>query len=108
MNRFLVLVAFVLIGISAQVYSAETYAFPNPYRANVNPNITFTNLPGSGTIEIYSISGEKVAQLSIAPGELSKQWNATNDDGEKLASGVYIYIVQAGGQTSQGKIIVIT
>jgi hypothetical protein len=94
--------------LAVNLLSAAPHAFPVPYvPKDGHINITFTNLPGSGSIKIFTINGEEVASLSVAPGELIKNWPVTNKDGKKLATGVYLYIVDGGGEKTTGKLVVI-
>ena len=53
-----------------------------------------------GTLEIYNITGQK-AQGSHEPGRYRVLWNATNDHGEGLSSGMYVYRIQAGDFVSK-------
>lgn len=101
------LVALALLAPTA-AHSAP-YAFPIPFVASQHDavGISFKDLTGEGTIKIYSIVGEEVASLPIAPGENLKNWNVTSSSGRKLATGVYVYQIEAGGQTFTGKIVVV-
>ena len=92
------------------------FAFPVPFRPNAgdrarygswDPNdlITFSNLPVSGTIKIYTISGSLVRELPITPPQV--KWDVKNSAGEVVASGVYIWEVTAGGDRKTGKLVVI-
>lgn len=88
---------------------AETYAYPVPYVEKQSPsqNITFKELPGEGTIKIFTVSGEEVKNLDVANGQLTRPWDLTNNSGERVATGVYFYQVNAGGKRSSGKLVVI-
>ena len=57
--------------------------------------------------KIYTVAGEEVANLPIATGEISKQWTVVNSSGKKLASGVYLYLIEGNGVEAKGKIVVI-
>jgi hypothetical protein len=88
---------------------AETHAFPVPYVANRDGAlISFTELPAEGSIKIYTITGELVATVSLPLGHTDPMpWYVTNSEGKKVATGVYLYFVEGGGQKTSGKIIVI-
>jgi hypothetical protein len=43
----------------------------------------------------------------MAPGSYSVVWNATNGKGAKLASGLYLYKLEAGPFTSAKKMIIL-
>ena len=71
--------------------------FPNPF--NPNTTIAFT-LPTaqSVTIKIYDINGKFVRQLlksELAAGLHELNWNGTNQNGEAVSSGTYIYVLES-------------
>jgi hypothetical protein len=81
--------------------------YPNPF--NPVTNITY-DIPevAQVVLEIYNITGQKVrtlAQGQHEPGRYRIQWNATNDFGQALSSGMYIYRIQAGHFVSVKKLI---
>ncbi len=86
---------------------AEPHVFPNPFIAKDHAFVRFTDLPGPGSIRIFTVSGEKVADITIAAGEDPKKWDVVNSSGDKLATGVYLYLVDTGSQKTAGKIVVI-
>ena len=72
--------------------------YPNPFNPVTNivydiPEVTDV------TLEIYNVMGQRVrtlAQGSHEAGRYQIVWNATNDFGQALSSGMYIYRIQAG------------
>ena len=62
-------------------------------------------------IEIYTISGEKIAtsddKIVIDTALNTARWDATNTGGKKVASGIYIYVVKSPTKTKTGKIAII-
>ena len=72
--------------------------FPNPF----NPSTTIRyELPEDGlvNITIYDITGRHISTLVSShqnAGYKSIQWNATNNHGEPVSAGVYLYKIQAG------------
>ena len=72
--------------------------YPNPF----NPITTLSyDLPEDGivNITIYDIVGRQVKALLHSPqtaGHRSIQWNATNNAGQQVPGGVYLYTIQAG------------
>jgi M6 family metalloprotease-like protein len=74
--------------------------YPNPF----NPTTTISyQLPGVDryhtTLKIYNILGQEVRALvdgEQAPGYYSVQWDGKDSSGGNLASGIYIYRIQAG------------
>jgi hypothetical protein len=73
-------------------------AYPNPF----NPMTTLRyDLPEDGfvNITIYDIMGRSIKSLvnsNQSVGYRSIQWNATNNLGEPVSAGMYIYMIQAG------------
>lgn len=90
------------------------YAYPVPFRPNAgNPArygswsdlITFTNLPVQGKVRIYTVTGELVRELPVAPPSI--KWDLKNKDGQVVASGVYLWEVTSGKNRKTGKLVVI-
>src|SRR5689334_18644607 len=104
----LIFITTILICAGAANLRAEVRAFPVPWVAKQSgPNIVFTDLPGSGSIKIYTVAGEEVINLPIPSGANQLQWAVVNSSGRKVASGVYFYLVEGGGAEKKGKLIVI-
>ncbi|MCB0264062.1 MAG: T9SS type A sorting domain-containing protein [Calditrichaeota bacterium] len=81
--------------------------YPNPF--NPTTRIRY-GLPRSETVEliIYSMNGQKLCTLvsgEKTAGFHTVEWNGTNDSGEKVASGIYIYRIHAGAFSKAKKII---
>lgn len=69
--------------------------YPNPF--NPNTKISYT-LPYQSSVEltIYDIMGREVKSFNITSQPSGYQnivWDATNDNGNSVASGVYLYII---------------
>jgi hypothetical protein len=93
---------------------AEAYVYPNPFKPNSPGSfqadkLTFKRLPPEADIKIFAITGAKVAEFRKSdPAADHYEWDVTNTDGRKLASGVYIYFITApGGGKVKGKFAVI-
>jgi hypothetical protein len=89
-------------------YSLGNY--PNPF--NPVTNINFTNLENEHVkIEIFNARGQKVNVLvdeKMLPGNHSVIWDGTDDRGDNVASGIYLYKMKAGGRyTSTKKMILL-
>ncbi len=104
------------------------YVVPNPYKGGhiqekggaVNEANTkiyprqlfFYGLPRNSRadIDIYTLSGDHIITLPYEPGqELSNQlmWDMRNQYKQEIVSGVYYYIVKAGGQQKIDKFVVL-
>jgi FlgD Ig-like domain/Galactose oxidase, central domain len=81
--------------------------YPNPF--NPSTTISFA-LPEAGEVKlsIYNTNGQLVKRLvagEMSAGRHSFTWNATNERGERVASGVYLYVIKAGEFTAQKKLV---
>ncbi|MGH7449851.1 MAG: FlgD immunoglobulin-like domain containing protein [bacterium] len=85
----------------------ELRNYPNPF----NPSTTITfNLPapGKGTLAIYNATGQLVQTLTsgmLASGSHSFVWDAADNNGARVVSGVYLCRLEVGGNVSQIKLI---
>ncbi|MEW6096310.1 MAG: cohesin domain-containing protein [bacterium] len=94
----------------------EVIVYPNPYKAWKHDHITFGHprevdkrLTAYATIKIFNIAGELVRTLEVVPSDNGEKiWNVDNDSGEKVASGIYIYLItNPKGEKCIGKIGII-
>ncbi len=81
--------------------------YPNPWESGKS-GITFAGLNPevNTTIQIFNLAGELVRQKEVKT--VSWQWDVRNEDGDYMASGIYIYlVVDADGVKKVGKVGVI-
>ncbi|MBI4057232.1 MAG: S8 family serine peptidase [Elusimicrobia bacterium] len=80
-------------------------AFPNPFRVSTHQRVSFAipqSLVGSNLdIRIYNMSGELIRTLQ------GLTWDGTNDDGQSVASGVYIYFIKSDRGKGKGRLALI-
>jgi hypothetical protein len=90
---------------------SKAHCYPNPYKPNSglgHTKITFSRLTSHTKLKVFNIVGELVYEKEedTPSGELS--WDVVNNNGEKLASGVYIYLItDNSGNKAKGKFAVI-
>src|SRR5687768_12391161 len=92
--------ASLLLGLAMTNANAAPYAYPVPFVAN-DPShdlIRFKDLPGAGSIRIFTIAGEEVRKIDINPGDLILPWDLKNASGKTVATGIYLFHIDAGGQ----------
>lgn len=81
--------------------------YPNPF--NPSTTIRFDVRQQSGvTIAVFNMLGQRIATLvdeQMAPGTYTVRWDGTTDAGAKVASGLYIYRMEAGSFVSAHKMI---
>jgi len=94
--------------------SLPIIVYPNPCYPSKGQKVTIANIPLSSKVYIYTISGELVRILDDATeivsegGSVTATWDLRNDAGEKVAQGIYIYLVpEAAGDRRTGKIAII-
>ncbi|MGH7491667.1 MAG: M4 family metallopeptidase [bacterium] len=81
--------------------------YPNPF--NPSTTISFA-LPEASEVSltIYNMSGQLVKKLvagGMEAGEHSMVWDATDERGLRVASGVYAYVLKAGEFVSKRKLV---
>jgi hypothetical protein len=74
-----------------------TKNYPKPFNPTTTIQFDISN-DAHVTVEVFNVHGQKVkivAQNDFAPGQHSVQWNAVNEQGASVPSGLYIYRIQA-------------
>ena len=95
----------------ARALFEKVNVFPNPLFAfnpqtSVNPTapaddpfVTFSNLPEEVTVKIFTVSGTLIRTLGTAdkssPTSPFLRWDLQNEDGLRVASGMYLAIVDS-------------
>lgn len=87
---------------------------PNPYRGSEvwdqpgQGEVHFVNLPANARIRIYTIAGDLVRVLEHADNVRDfERWDLKNAAGKLVASGIYMYRVEAGTFHFQNRLVVI-
>ena len=84
-------------------------AYPNPF--NPATTISYHLLEANHVrVDIYDMIGNKVRTLvsqTQNAGTKSYQWNATNDLGQSVSAGMYIYTIQAGDFIQSKKMVLL-
>ena len=90
------------------------FVYPQPYNPFKNTSLNFTVESGSentGTLYVFSLTMELLysSELSLIPNGENYviNWNGVCDSGDKLSSGVYIYVVDSNDKLIKGKFAVI-
>lgn len=88
----------------------NAFVSPNPCVITKHgQKMTFKRLTKNCTIKIFTIAGELVRTNKKEDDNDYKDWDLRNDDGEIVASGIYIYLIRDTdtGETKTGKLGVI-
>jgi hypothetical protein len=102
----------VVVGTQAGVL--DLIAYPNPFTDEVY--FVFRNevAIASGSVDVFTVSGKKVAHIDIplharSPGQNTVRWDGRTFDGAEIANGTYLFVVsvdQAGQKTTErGKLV---
>ncbi len=67
--------------------------------------MTLANVPDDATVKIFTISGFWVKNLTASNGRAA--WDLTNDHGDRVASGLYFYLVTTPNAKTKGEIAII-
>jgi len=83
--------------------------YPNPF--NPITNIAFNlDVRSDVTVTVYSLLGEEVAKIHnglMQPGLQTVAWNGMDSHGTQVASGVYIYRIEAQDRALTGKMMLL-
>jgi hypothetical protein len=85
---------------------------PNPFNPSTSITFEVPDTDGGGVVslKVYSISGRLVAALAEgfrSPGAHTVFWDGTDQSGRRVASGVYVYRLLAGGQACTRKMVLL-
>ncbi|MCX7611720.1 MAG: T9SS type A sorting domain-containing protein, partial [Ignavibacterium sp.] len=72
---------------------SELYSYPNPVKVNYHNYLTFANLTKRTKIQIFNIQGTLIREIQSINESGGLDYDLKNNDGDKLPSGVYFYIV---------------
>jgi len=75
--------------------------YPNPFNSSTNISFYLAN-PTSVNLSIYDLLGRKVVTLvngELQAGQQTINWNGIDASGSQVATGMYLYVLKADGQT---------
>jgi len=86
-------------------YGQTMYCYPNPWTISSRAKLKFSKIgEEEAEIRIFTLAGELVTTLR---GQSEAYWDGTNDSGERVAAGIYLYLMENSQVTRKGKIAVI-
>ncbi|MDD5492016.1 MAG: glycosyl hydrolase [bacterium] len=90
-----------------EISLADTvYAYPNPCKLAQQQKVYFANVSRQATLSIYDLNGDQIfsdSNITVNP----YSWNLVNSLGQRIASGIYLYVIQEGETLKRGKIAII-
>ncbi|OGS46155.1 MAG: hypothetical protein A2539_03035 [Elusimicrobia bacterium RIFOXYD2_FULL_34_15] len=107
---------YTLMELSPPQNLSESFGYPNPCYMNKDGYLRISNVPLNSVntkIFIYNIAGELVKTLKegegieIQTGSKIGRWNGKNENDEKAASGIYIYLIKSDNMKSKTEKIAI-
>jgi ligand-binding sensor domain-containing protein len=83
--------------------------YPNPFIPRIHQGVSFNRIPDNASLYIFSLSLRKVRTIDyIDERTHTAFWNGTDEDGELVESGIYLFVVEdPNGNSATGKIAVI-
>lgn len=79
--------------------------YPNPFNSQTVVRFALAE-PGEVELTVYNMNGQKVATLAeggYPAGQYTVGWDGQDDQGQSLASGTYLLLLQSGGKTQMRK-----
>ena len=83
--------------------------YPNPFNPTTNISYSIVE-PGIYELAIFNMLGQKIRLLEskrMGSGHYTAHWDATNDSGNKVASGIYFYRLSGKNFTLTKKMILV-
>lgn len=93
--------------LAAPLAREEAFAYPNPGPDPATGIVHFKHNVTAGvvSVRIFDVGGRIVKELSGATSPID--WDTTNRNGQKVGSGVYIYIMEADGNKLVDKLAIV-
>ncbi|MEJ2056055.1 MAG: hypothetical protein P8X42_19245 [Calditrichaceae bacterium] len=93
--------------IRYKIYDAQVVTGENPVTIESrSDNLIFSNVPQNAVIRIFNILGQKIKTLHSREGD-QVQWNYRGQSGNRIATGMYIFYVKAGGYEYAAKLTIL-
>jgi hypothetical protein len=94
---------------TSNLHTEDIAAYPNPF--NSTSTIKFSIQETSkAQIKIYNSIGKEIKTLldkELSPGQYDITWDAKNNNGEPLSSGLYIIVLQTNNSIKTNKVILL-
>ncbi|MBI4248700.1 MAG: hypothetical protein HY611_04285 [Elusimicrobia bacterium] len=98
---------YQLVQVSPQVNLGQARIFPNPFYPSRGQGwMTFDRLTADSQVKIFTLRGQLIYEAT-AGGSGIVTWNGRNHSGERVASGVYLLLIQSSSGKRLEKMAVI-
>ncbi|MDD4607051.1 MAG: T9SS type A sorting domain-containing protein [Patescibacteria group bacterium] len=94
----------IIQNIKPQKFSVNTC--PNPFNSSIYISYSIPTNQGI-SIDIYNVSGRKIKAFKNANQQGQIVWNATDQNGQLVPSGIYYAEIQTGNTTTSRKLVLI-
>ncbi|KPL07070.1 hypothetical protein AMJ86_06025, partial [bacterium SM23_57] len=88
----------------------DVYVYPNPF-TGAGPDgaesVIIAGLTRQATVNILTVNGRLVRTLNETNGDGGILWDLKNQNGERVASGVYLYYISSGAYKKKGKFAIL-
>ncbi len=86
----------------------NVFTYPNPYHPETGDGtLTFANLTRQAEITIMTSQGIVIKKLYEKDGDGGAKWDLTDQHGNPVAAGIYIYYVTSENSTATGKLAIL-
>ncbi len=85
---------------------SQIVIYPQPVRAE-NKELIFAKLPQKAQIQIFNLNGILVKTLDQVNEYGGLHWDLTDQSGNHVASGIYLYRITDGKQDKIGKLVIV-
>ncbi len=83
--------------------------YPNPFNPTTTIDYTLQNVE-KVSLKVFNLRGEEIKTLvdgQMSAGNHSIKWDATDNDGRKVSSGIYLYVLKVGDQQASRKMMLV-
>ncbi|GIX05738.1 MAG: hypothetical protein KatS3mg115_0141 [Candidatus Poribacteria bacterium] len=84
----------------------QVVVYPNPFRIQQDGVVIFRNLTREARIEIFTLDGRRVKRI-LPNGSGSATWDGRNENGDPVASGLYLFLIVAPTDRRTGQLFVV-
>jgi hypothetical protein len=85
--------------------NAAPFVYPNPFSKHRHQSIVFENLPPASKVCIYTLAGTLVAVAPVV-GQSTSGSECAWTPPAGIVTGIYFYTIQAAGNSSRGRLII--
>ncbi len=95
------------IALSGSIDLTSVFPFPNPVNTKEVESVRFQNVPPEAELHIFNATGKRIARVENQGSSRVRSWYLKNDDGEKVAAGIYVFLIQGEGLLKSGKFSIV-